>query len=66
MVSPYLKTRAGSSICLWPQNVLQATTKYLTINKSNIQGLGLFALSKIEKGKNWHYTFLMNHLKQLL
>ena len=33
---------------------------YLTINKSNIQGLGLFALSKIEKGKKIGITHIFN------
>ena len=33
---------------------------YLTINKSNIQGLGLFTISKIEKGKKIGITHIFN------
>ncbi len=33
---------------------------FLTINKSNIQGLGLFAISKIEKGRKIGITHIFN------
>ncbi len=33
---------------------------YLTIKKSNIQGLGLFAISKIEKGRKIGITHIFN------
>ena len=33
---------------------------YLTIDKSNIQGLGLFATSKIEKGRKIGITHIFN------